>query len=226
MQLISTINTNKFIDIIINANINKNISIMMPISGIKLEVNSLSDSKYEEKYHGMYQRFFTKNEKYSPLIIGDFPYMLYYNVGKWGYDTDIDDAHISLGCSAFGSYFAQIEVSYCLEDKDKIYIVKNISNLAGRGAISRLNPNKPSNQQEARYRRILLNKKTKLPTFSFNKREWLVIYSVNISDLHDEKQENTIITDFMKNFLLYSFTIEEILEERKNYLSTNDLIIR
>ena len=127
--------------------------------------------------------------------------------------------HIVLGTTYnFGStkaYFSQLELSQALEDDNSIYIVKNITKLSGEGAITRINSGLKDNRERKIERRMELINRLDGKTIPFNKSEWLIITEINKKDLELEENHNEIFFRLIKDFINYSFSIEDIIAEDK-----------
>lgn len=105
-----------------------------------------------------------------------------------------------------------IELSNCIEDDEYIYLVKNISDLVGKGVIARLN-NNTKDKEEKRSRRKVLVEKLSAEVLRYNKKEWMIIDKISKEDLADYKQINEIVYKMIKNILRYAFSIEEIISK-------------
>lgn len=150
--------------------------------------------------------------------------MMYINIGEWGvsggYKYRIENMHIALGVSTnkFGSsnaYFSQIEISQALEDNNYIYIVKNITNLSGQGAISRINSGLKSDKARKYERRDRLVKRLNSEVITYDNKEWMVINKINKEDLKDKEKYDGIFYELIRDIINYSFTIEDIIAEDK-----------
>ena len=126
--------------------------------------------------------------------------------------TRIKSGHIFLGSEAFNNYFAQVELSHAIEDENYIYIVKNISKLAGEGSIYRLNKNAEDKNDKYMRREILIDE-LKSEVIEYKNSRWIVVDKILKSDLDDESKYSDVIYDFILNFLKYAFCIEEIIEK-------------
>lgn len=226
MELITVNNANKIKEILLNNWIDeKFINLEYPNINAEVKITHVSETEdsiiFEDK--GMKQIDFINDEEKENLYcikIKNKKHKLYINIGDWGYDYRIPDMHIVLGSSkSFGGskgYFSQLEISQALEDDTNIYIVKNITKLAGEGAISRINSGLKDNKDKKFERRIELVRRLKFKKIYFENSEWLVVNSISKEDLKSELGCNNIVYNFIKDFINYSFMIEEIIEEDKN----------
>lgn len=76
--------------------------------------------------------------RYDVLEYKNKLYEIFINFGEWGYKTRLKNTHITVGSSKFHEYSFQLELSQAVRDDKYVYIIKNISNLAGNGALVRL----------------------------------------------------------------------------------------
>jgi len=94
------------------------------------------------------------------------------------------------GDGTFGKDFYQIEAGDSLEDKEYLYIVRNITKLYN-------------------YDSEFLKKEYKHPEILFyNENYFLVISKIKKTDLDDVNKHSQIITDFLKNFIMCAFINE------------------
>lgn len=71
-------------------------------------------------------------------------------------------------------YFCQIELSKAVEDDKYIYIIKNITKLAGNGAISRLNNGLGKDRDRKHQRREELVNRLNADVISYNNNDWIM----------------------------------------------------
>lgn len=142
-HLLSVDNAEKMKAIILNTQLIDEIIITKDNSNIQLMINKVSE-RHIDKNWGDEEFYFENDKSDCPLIVNNKSYWISMKVGWWRDTYRIPNVHLILGtnCSKFGSgclYFSQLEFSQALEDDEFIYIVKNISILAGEGSILRLN---------------------------------------------------------------------------------------
>ena len=140
-----------------------------------------------------------------------------FNLGEWGYKTRIPKSHLVLGTNPikFGSdYFCQIELSQAVEDEENIYIIKNISKLAGEGAISRLNNGLGNDKARKHKRREELIERLNLEVISYDDNDWCCVYKIEKDKLNNKAYYEDIFHEFMYSFLMYALTIESIIAEK------------
>ena len=159
---------------------------------INLIVTDVSENTTENEW-GKDEFYLLNNNDDKPLRIKDKYYDLSFKVGWWRDTYRIRNAHVTLGsnCSRLGLFLCQLELSQALQDSNYIYLVKNLFKLAGDGSIARLN-------RGLKYR-----------------EEWFVVSKISKQDLEEENDEH-ILHEFLKDFLNYSLTIEQILLDAEN----------
>lgn len=177
---------------------------------LKVNINGVSEALENHDYNNVLQQiFFMKDDSTDAVKIKGRDYELSYKFGEWGYDVNVPESHISLGCKRYGDFFSQLELSYCLMDKNNVYITKTLSKLAGRGAMSRLNGSAKSKEEKITRRNELV-KLLNMDTLAFEGHEWAVIYKVSKENLFNPDKQNDIFHNFWDSFLRYSFTVEEL----------------
>ena len=193
------------------APLEKNIELKYKSIDASIHIKYISEN-IEIGEDGYCMNFLYEDQNKECLSIKGKQYELRMGVCDWGTDTRIKSGHIYLGSEAFNNYFAQVELSHAIEDENYIYIVKNISKLAGEGAIYRLNKNAEDKNDKYMRREILIDK-LKSEVIEYKNSRWIVVNKILKSDLNDENKYADIIYDFVLNFLKYAFCIEEIIKE-------------
>ena len=234
MERITIQNAEKIKNILLN-NYLDNKSINLEYKNIKtiINIDGITESKESELFddRNMEMFNFLNGEQEGNLLcmeVNNKKHQLYMNIGEWGvygnYEYDIPNMHIVLGTtsSKFGAkeYFSQLEISQALEDDKYIYLVKNISKLAGEGSIARLNNGlKEKALKHERRNRLInrLNTTTKL----YDDNEWMIVSKISKEDLDNEQKHNDIFYNMINDILNYSFTVEDIIAEDKILNITN-----
>ena len=209
MERITIQNAEKIKNILLNSYLD-NKSISLEYKNIKTIINI--DGITESEKEGNILCMEVNNKKHQ----------LYMNIGEWGasgrYKYDIHDMHIVLGTtsSKFGEkeLFSQIEISQALEDKDYVYLVKNISDLAGKGAIARLNSGLKDKKLKYERRNTLVSR-LNTTTKPYEDKEWMIVSKISKEDLDNEQKHNDIFYNMIRDMLNYSFTVEDIIVEDK-----------
>ena len=225
MELITIDNANKIKQILLNNYIEgKTINLNYPSIKTEINISNVSENEASKTFmdRSMQEMSFINEEEEENIYcmkINNRNHQIYLNIGDWGYNYRIPNMHIVLGTTYnFGStkaYFSQLELSQALEDDNSIYIVKNITKLSGEGAISRINSGLKDNRERKIERRMELINRLDAKTIPFNKSEWLIITEINKKDLELEENHNEIFFRLMKDFINYSFSIEDIIAEDK-----------
>lgn len=225
-EKIKNILLNNYLD---NKSINleyKNINTIINIDGItESKKSELFDDRDMEMFH------FLNGEQEGNLLcmeVNNKKHQLYMNIGEWGvygnYEYEIPNMHIVLGTtsSKFGAkeYFSQLEISQALEDDKYIYLVKNISKLAGEGAIARLNNGLKEKALKYERRNRLINRLNTI-TKLYDDNEWMIVSKISKEDLDNKQKYNDIFYNMINDILNYSFTVEDIIEEDKILNITN-----
>lgn len=109
-------------------------------------------------------------------------YNAFLNVGEWGYSTRLRDAHITLGSTKFHDFCFQLELSQAIKDEEYIYLLKNISNMAGAGAICRLYKGLKGNREEKLNRQQSFIEHYGKEVINYNKKDWIVISKIRRAD--------------------------------------------
>jgi len=220
-ELVTIENVNRIKELLKNTALNDNIEIKIPNLDLSLTVDSVSvtmqNEEFLEKYSlDMEKVYFMYQESMPVLKIRNREYELFFNLGEWGYKTRIPKSHLVLGTNPikFGSdYFCQIELSQAVEDEENIYIIKNISKLAGEGAISRLNNGLGNDKARKHKRREELIERLDLEVISYDDNDWCCVYKIDKDKLNNETYYEEIFHEFMYSFLMYALTIESIVAE-------------
>ncbi len=136
-ELITQKEANRIVHILKTARLYKDIE--TEVGEFVLKVFNISKNSDSEHYYDMKEFYLLDAEdELGVLNYKNKKYDIYVNVGDWGYKTRLNNVHISLGSSKFHEYCFQIELSQAVKDEENIYIIKNISNMGGLGAICRL----------------------------------------------------------------------------------------
>jgi len=215
-ELINEVEANKIKDILLKTPLSSHISISIPQLKLNLEIDSVSETNDSTIFSEMEEVFFMKEDSTKVLIIENKEYELFYNIGEWGTYREIEGGHICLGTKpvTFGSrYFAQVELSQAVKDSDNIYIIKNITKMAGEGAIVRINSGLGTDKIMKLKRRQHLAEGFEGKTIQVFDNEWLCISIIKIKDLDKESKRQLIINQFMESFLRYAFQVESIIND-------------
>ena len=220
MDKITIENAEKIKWILLN-NYLDNTSINLKYESINTTINidGITETEESEIFYDrdMVMFSFVNGDQEGNLLcmqVNNKKHQLYMNIGDWSYKYDIPNMHIVLGTSSskFGAkeFFSQLEISQALEDENYIYLVKNISKLAGEGSISRLNNGLKDKSLKHERRNMLVNE-LNTTTIKYADNEWMVVSKINKEDLEMGEKYNDIFYSIIKDILNYSFTIEDII---------------
>lgn len=207
-------NARKFKKILLKDTINEEIELDFDKLNAYIKIDALAETEVNGTMNDIYLLNDQIDENKLCFSINDKKYNLFLSIGDWGYDYRINDVHIVLGTNyKFGKFFSQLELSQALEDDKYIYIIKNLTKLAGEGAISRLNKGLGSDKEAKRKRRYELVEKLNFDVINYDGNHWICIGKIDKEELENEENNSDILYDFLNNFIKYSFTIEEIIRD-------------
>ncbi|WP_217078241.1 hypothetical protein [Clostridium baratii] len=217
MESITRNNAEKIKEILLESNISRNIELNFEGLGIRVDVNGLSETIYNEEKNveGIYFLNNDLDKNTLCLTANNKKYYLFLISGAWDYDYKIKNMHLALSSNYKGlsNDFAELEISQALEDDKYIYIVKKLNKLAGRGTIARLNKGLGANKEEKEKRRMELVERLDAKTILYNNDEWMCVSIIKKDNLLDKDKKSDILYKFLYDFLNYAFTIEEIVSE-------------
>ncbi|WP_024614494.1 DEAD/DEAH box helicase family protein [Clostridium sp. Ade.TY] len=212
VRLIYKKNARKLKKILLKDTINKEIELTFDKLNAYIKIDSLAETEANGTMKDIYLLNDQIEENKLCFTIDDKNYNLFLSIGDWGYDYRINDVHIVLGTNyKFGKFFSQLELSQALEDDKYIYIMKNLTKLAGEGAISRLNKGLGSNKEAKRKRRDELAERLNFDIINYDNNDWICISKIDKEKLENEENSSDILYGFLNNFIKYSFAIEEII---------------
>ncbi|ERT65575.1 hypothetical protein [Cetobacterium somerae] len=185
----------------------------LKIGDYEINIDNLENSIIDENNELMEKTTFTFRGFPEVLNKGKQIGELFFSIGQWRDEKSYRfvDTHIVLGAKMIHNFFSQIDLSDAVEDKENIYLLKNISSKAGRGAIVRLYTGKGSFSAEERVAKLLENYRDQ--TIERNSKKWIKVCIIN-KKLLEKTQENRsiLLTKFVEDFLRFSFLVEEIRE--------------
>lgn len=207
-------NARKLKNILLKDTINEEIELTFNKLNANIKIDALAETEVNGNMNDIYLLNDQIDENKLCFSINDKKYNLLLSIGDWGYDYRINDVHIVLGTNyKFGKFFSQLELSQALEDDKYIYIIKNLTKLAGEGAISRLNKGLGSDKKAKRKRRAELVEKLNFDVINYDNNDWICIAKIDKEELGGEENNSNILYNFLNNFVKYSFTIEEIITD-------------
>ena len=139
-ELITQNEADKIKEIMNGAGLKEYINIEVLDGKYKINASNITESYKSERYTYDMNEFYLmdNNGENNVLEHKNKLYEIFIRFGEWGYKTRLKNTHITAGSSKFHDYSFQLELSQSIKDEKNIYIVKNITNLAGNGALVRL----------------------------------------------------------------------------------------
>ena len=153
-----------------------------------------------------------KTNKYDVLEYKNKLYEVFVNLGEWAYKTELKNSHITVGSSKFHDYSFQLELSQAIKDKENLYIVKNISNLAGNGALVRLYRGLGKDRAKKEKRRERFVEEFNSEILKYEGKEWIVISKILLDDLFDDNKNEEIFYNLLNSILKAMLLVEGIGE--------------
>lgn len=217
LHLISMSNLVKLNLIIKKTELSKELEITIPDLQVVLKADSATkaeQNKNLEKYYGdMDKRTLLIDGRSKTLKQNNESYEVMFSFDSWdNYIAEYSSFFVlSTKPISFGSdYFCQLKLTQALEDENNIYIVKNISKLAGDGAISRLN--KGAYRKEVkRERRDELVRRLEKQVLEYDNQYWICIDTISKNEIENKNCHKNIFYNFMCNILNYALTIEDLI---------------
>ncbi len=190
--------------------------IKIEIDKFNLEVFSVSETNYTE-HHEPYdmKEFYLLNEEseFQVLKYKNRGYNAFINIGEWGYKTRLEKTHITLGSSKFHDFCFQIELSQAVKDDENIYIIKNVSNMGGEGAICRLYRGLKKDKEEKLKRQELFIQRYEKEVIRYRDKNWVVISKIKISQLYEKDKKEKIFYNLLHNMFFAMLLVENISEK-------------
>lgn len=211
-DLINQDTANKIKEIMLFTKLNNSIKFKFMNNDIELDTSNVSVASSSKHFDYNMNEIFLLDEDGTDNVIKSKNkfYNLFINIGEWGYDTRLNETHITVGSSKFHAYCFQIELSDAFEDDKYIYIVKNIQNLAGKGAIVRLYKGLKNNRSEKENRKQEFIKRFEHETIYFDSKKWICINKINKADLLSGNNREEIFYSLIKNILTAMMLVENI----------------
>lgn len=120
--------------------------------------------------------------------------------------------NVSVYLQRWGSVLDFVDLSDCIEDGEKIYIVKKISKIGQEGYIYRLYRN-VAHTEEILKRKERLVRELNNKVIDYNFDEWIVVSEINKEDLYNEEKASEVLHDFVQDFLRYALTVDSIVKK-------------
>ncbi|WP_300382111.1 hypothetical protein [Clostridium sp.] len=184
-------------------------------SKYKVNVFNVTET-YDYGLHGYNMKVFDlmdQNDGGKVLQHENKLYEIFIAFGEWGYKTRLKNTHITVGSSKSHEYSFQLELSQAFMDDENIYIVKNISNLAGKGALVRLYRGLGSNRANKENRREKFIEEFNGEIRKYEGKDWIVISKIPLIDLFDDNKKEETFYNLVKSILRAMVLVEGIGEE-------------
>lgn len=213
-ELITQNEANRIKQILNETGLKEDINIEVLNGKYKINAFNITASYKSEHYGYNMNEFYLmdNHNKYNVLGYKNKLYEVFVNFGKWGYETRLNNTHITVGSSKSHDYSFQLELSQAIKDKENLYIVKNISNLAGNGALVRLYRGLGKDRAKKEKRRERFVEEFNSEILKYEGKEWIVISKISLKDLFDDNKGKDIFYDLLISILKAMLLVEGIGE--------------
>lgn len=214
-ELITQNEADKIKDILNGTGLKEVINIEVLDGKYKINASNVTESYKSERYTYDMNEFYLMddNNKYDVLEYKNKLYEIFINFGEWGYKTRLKNTHITAGSSKFHDYSFQLELSQSIKDEKNLYIVKNITNLAGNGALVRLYRGLGKDRIKKENRRERFIEEFNSEILKYEGKEWIVISKISLEDLFDDNKSEDVFYDLLNSILRAMLLVEGIGEE-------------
>ena len=211
-ELITQNEANRIKQILNETGLKEDINIEVLNGKYKINAFDITESYKSEHYGYNMNEFYLmdNHNKYNVLEYKNKLYEVFVNFGEWGYKTRLNNTHITVGSSKSHDYSFQLELSQAIKDKENLYIVKNISNLAGNGALVRLYRGLGKDRAKKEKRRERFVEEFNSEILKYEGKEWIVISKISLKDLFDDNKGKDIFYDLLISILKALLLVEGI----------------
>lgn len=213
-ELITQNEADRIIQILNETGLKEDINIEVLNGKYKINAFNITESFKTERYEYDMDEFYLmdKTNKYDVLEYKNKLYEVFVNLGEWAYKTELKNSHITVGSSKFHDYSFQLELSQAIKDKENIYIVKNITNLSGKGALVRLYRGLGKDRAKKEKRRERFVEEFNSEILKYEGKEWIVISKILLDDLFDDNKNEEIFYNLLNSILKAMLLVEGIGE--------------
>ena len=213
-ELITQNEANRIKQILNETGLKEDINIEVLNGKYKINAFNITESFKTERYEYDMDEFYLmdKTNKYDVLEYKNKLYEVFVNLGEWAYKTELKNSHITVGSSKFHDYSFQLELSQAIKDKENLYIVKNITNLAGNGALVRLYRGLGKDRAKKEKRRERFVEEFNSRILKYEGKEWIVISKILLDDLFDDNKNEEIFYNLLNSILKAMLLVEGIGE--------------
>ena len=211
-ELITQNEANRIKQILNETGLKEDINIEVLNGKYKINAFNITESFKTERYEYDMDEFYLmdKTNKYDVLEYKNKLYEVFINLGEWAYKTELKNSHITVGSSKFHDYSFQLELSQAIKDKENIYIVKNITNLSGKGALVRLYRGLGKDRAKKEKRRERFVEEFNSEILKYEGKEWIVISKISLKKLFDDNNGKDIFYDLLISILKAMLLVEGI----------------
>ncbi|MBC8580182.1 hypothetical protein [Zhenhengia yiwuensis] len=211
LELIEQKEANRIVEILETCPLGRNIELEIgKFKFFACNVSETVDTEHHEPYRMKEIYLLNDEDGFEVLSYNGKGYNAFLNVGEWGYSTRLRDAHITLGSTKFHDFCFQLELSQAIKDGEYIYLLKNISNMAGAGAICRLYKGLKGNKEEKLNRQQSFIEHYGKEVINYNKKDWIVISKIRRADLFEEEAESEIFYELIHSLFSAMLWVETI----------------
>ena len=213
-ELITQSEADRIIQILNETRLKEDINIEVLDGKYKINAFDITES-YKSEHHGYNMNEFylmDNHNKYNVLEYKNKLYEVFVNFGEWAYKTRLNNTHITAGSSKSHDYSFQLELSQAIKDKENLYIVKNITNLAGNGALVRLYRGLGKDRAKKENRRQRFIEEFNSRILKYEGKEWIVISKILLDDLFDDNKNEEIFYNLLNSILKAMLLVEGIGE--------------
>ena len=213
-ELITQNEANRIKQILNETGLKEDINIEVLNGKYKINAFNITESFKTERYEYDMDEFYLmdKTNKYDVLEYKNKLYEVFVNLGEWAYKTELKNSHITVGSSKFHDYSFQLELSQAIKDEENLYIVKNITNLSGKGALVRLYRGLGKDRAKKEKRRERFVEEFNSRILKYEGKEWIVISKILLDDLFDDNKNEEIFYNLLNSILKAMLLVEGIGE--------------
>lgn len=179
-------------------------------------VSESNDTEHHQPYNMVEFYLLDDENRFGVLEYKNKKYDAFVNIGQWGYETRLKDTHITLGASKLHDFCLQIELSQAVSDDKYVYIIKNISNMAGAGAICRLYRGLKNNKEEKLKWQQLFIELYGNDIIKYKNKDWIVISKIKKDNLYNNDKTDEIFYDLIYNMFFAMLLVENISKKSGN----------
>ncbi len=214
-ELITQNEADRIKDILNGTGLKEKINIEVLDSKYKINAFNITESYKSERHEYDMNEFclMDNNDKYDVLEYKNKLHEVFISFGDWGYKTRLKNTHIIVGSSKFHDYSFQLELSQAFKDKENLYIVKNITNLAGNGALVRLYRGLEKDRAKKENRKERFIEEFNGEILKYEGKEWIVISKISLDDLFDDIKSKDIFYHLLISIFKAMLLVEGIGEE-------------